>query len=232
MPIFNEYFYHETLKRYTIAMGSMFSNISVVRKGEDGEEDHRVVVPVTYSSKENFVLSLQDDGRQEAIKLPRMAFEMTMLVYDGARKLQKNRYYSIDTNTSDTKKGQLYTPSPWDLTFELNIITKTQDEMLQIVEQIIPAFNPEVILTVRVTKDPEVTIDVPVSLMDIARGDTYEGEMTNRRQIIWTLTFIMRGQLFGPYRTKDAINPDKIEIDVGLIESIESGIYVFDGPNG
>lgn len=210
MALFKNYFYNEMIKRYTIAMGTMFNGISVVRKDDTGKEVQRVVVPVAYAPKEKFIMLQQDNGRQPAITLPRMAFELTMMNYDSTRKLQKNRRYHFNKGTPEdptvaTHAGSIYTPVPWDLTYTLYIATKTQDEMLQIVEQIIPAFTPDVTITMKTIAEPSTTFDVPINFMDITTSDSYEGGITERRVLNWTLTFVVKAQLFGPMQEKHVI---------------------------
>lgn len=199
-------------------MGTMFNGIRVVRKDDSGKELQRIVVPVSYAPKEKFIASLQDQNktRQPAQVLPRMAFELTMMNYDGNRKLQKNRRYHYNKATPNDPTiaehaGSIYTPVPWDLTYTLYIATKTQDEMLQIVEQIIPAFTPDVTITMKTISEPSTTFDVPINFMDITTSDSYEGGLSERRVINWTLTFVVKAQLFGPMENKHVIYETDID---------------------
>lgn len=211
MALFENHFYHEMTKRYTVAMGSLFSDINVVRYKEDGSEDHRLVVPLSYSPKEKFVQRLTQDAdhsRKPAITLPRMAFELASLNYDGQRKLQKLRKYRYgggDKTNPAPQAGSVYTPVPYELVWNLYIVTKTQDEMLQIIEQILPAFTPDVTLSLKGIANPETIFDVPISLLDVEPTDTFEGMFEERRQIMWSLSFLMKAVYFGPITTKSII---------------------------
>lgn len=222
MALFKDHFYHSLIKRYTTVMGSLFNNINLVRYNPDGTENHRIVVPVAYSPKEKFVQIIeQDQGRKPAITLPRMAFELESMTYDSSRKQQKLQHFRF-RNFIRGENGEpdhvsphaesVYTPVPYDFTYSLYIVTKSLDEMLQIVEQIIPAFNPDVTISMNAISEPQMTFDVPVSLAAISPSDSYEGGLTDRREIIWTLTFSLKGYLFGPLQDKNVI----LETDISF----------------
>lgn len=211
MALFDSHFYHDMTKRYTLAFGSLFSDMSVVRYKEDGTEDHRIVVPLSYSPKEKFIQRLSQDAehkRKPAITVPRMAFELSSMNYDAQRKLQKLRKYQYragDKTNPEPQPGSVYTPVPYDLIWNLYIVTKTQDEMLQIVEQILPAFTPDVNISLKGIASPESIFDVPVSLLDIEPTDTFEGLIEERRQIMWSMSFMMKAIYFGPIINKSII---------------------------
>jgi len=216
MAIFNTHFYHELTKRYTIAFGSLFNDMQVVHYSENGDEASRVTVPLAYSNKEKFVQRLQDDPdhrQKPAIQLPRMAFELQSLNYDGGRKLQKlnKHFYSRDNGSS---ASSLYTPVPYDMIYSLYIVTKTQDDMLQIVEQILPGFAPDVNINVRGIGDPQTSYDVPISLLDVQPSDSYEGTFEDRRQIMWSMNFLMKAVYFGPVNRRSII----LETDTPLLD--------------
>lgn len=206
MAMFSSYFYHDMTKRYTVAFGSLFSDIEVVRLKENGDEDHRIVVPLTYSPKEKFIQRLtqdKDHAQKPAITLPRMAFEMVALNYDGQRKLQKMRKYHYPNEIADA--GHTFTPVPYDLTFNLYIVSKTQDEMLQMVEQILPAFQPDINIAIKGIANPETSFDVPITLLDVLPSDSFDGAFDERRQILWTMSFLVKAIYFGPITTKKII---------------------------
>ena len=206
MAIFNSHFYHSMTKRYTVAMGTLFSDMSVVRYNEDGSENHRITVPITYSNKEKFVqrlISDSDHSRKEAITVPRMAFELVSMNYDGQRKLQKLNKYQFDRSAGNA--SNVYTPVPYDLVYNLYIVTKTQEEMLQIVEQIVPAFTPDFTVSIKSVEEPELRFDLPITLLDVLPSDSSEGMFEDRRQIMWTMSFLAKAVYFGPVAKREII---------------------------
>lgn len=199
MSLFTKQFYHTTIKSYIIAFGKLFSDIHISRY--DGEQLRRVEVPITFSNKEKFVQRLLQDpklDRQAAIQLPRMAFEMVSMNYDGQRKLNKNKKI-VQFNDQGRVTKTAYTPVPYDFIFQIYITTKTEDEMLQIVEQIVPAFTPDYVIKVKAT-NTDLHLDIPITLDSVQPTDTYDGEFETRRVILWTMSFVFKGALFSPIK--------------------------------
>ena len=206
MSLFQSHFYHGMVRRFTVAIGTLFSDMQVVRYNEDGTEHQRVTIPITYSNKEKFVQRLlmdPDHTKQEAITLPRFAFELTSLNYDGQRKLPKLQKYHFPKSAGEN--GSVYTPVPYDLVYTLYAVTKTQDEMLQIIEQIMPAFTPDFTISLVGLTEPESTFDFPVTMLDIVPSDSADGAFESRRQIMWSMTFLVKGIFFGPVSKRKII---------------------------
>ena len=185
-----------------MAIGTLFNDISVVRLKADGTEDHRITVPLSYAPREKFITRLEqdygDNRRTNALTLPRMAYELISLNYDPQRKLQKARRFAQSHEEGESTRTFVYTPVPFDMMFSLNIVTKTQDEMMQIVEQIVPGFTPDLNITIKGLNGPESVYDIPVILLDVQPSDSYEGGFDERRQILWSMTFMVKGYFFGP----------------------------------
>lgn len=216
MAIFNTHFYHGLLKKYTIVMGSLLDGIDVVRFKPDGSEDNRVRVPLTYSKKEKWIQKILSDttmtDRQPAITLPRMAFELSSLQYAPERKLNSRNYFAFPIETSTTHKYKIMQPVPYDLVFDFYAIAKTQEDMLQIVEQIAPMFTPDYTVEIRGISNPEIKYDIPITLMGIEMNDNAEGGFDDRRMIIWTFQFVLKGFLFGPVRERSVIKTVNVKI--------------------
>jgi hypothetical protein len=203
MSIFTRFYYNDILKKYTTSFGTLFKDMEIVRQNTDNTEFERYVVPLSYAPKEKFIQRINSDPellRQEGIMLPRMAFEMAQLSYDPSRNLSNKRNISLLIDNEGNKKTQLFYPAPYNMVFELYIATKTISDMLQIVEQILPAFRPDYNISVKLFSfNDQITIDVPISLLpDIQRQDNYDGDIGERRSIIWTLQFLVKGYVFGP----------------------------------
>lgn len=210
-----------------MAFGSLFTDLQVVRLNKDGTENHRITVPVMFSPREKFIRRLEEDyssKKQSALTLPRIAFELLSLNYDPQRKLQKMRKFTTDPASGDMSKSMVFMPVPYDLLYSVNVVTKTQDEMLQIIEQIMPGFTPDMNITIKGLTGPDTEWDVPISMMDVQPSDSYDGAMGERRQILWTMTFMLKGYFFGPTGTNSIIlTPDvkKFDWDGNNMEGID-----------
>lgn len=201
--MFGQYFYHQKIRKSVAMFGALFNNIYIVRKNATGEVINTQRVPLAYAPKEKYLARIEqaEDLREDtavAIKLPRMSFEMVSLAYDESRQLPKTNVNLLSSGDSINRK-KLYTPVPYYMIFSLNIFTKTQDDALQIVEQILPYFNPQYTLSIKPFADyTNIKEDVPITLQSVAFSDDYEGAQESRRTIIYTLDFEMKVNFSGP----------------------------------
>lgn len=215
MSLYNSHFYHGLIKKYTIVVGSLLDGIDVIRYNPNGSENMRTKVPLSYSKKEKWVRRLMEDPeltRKPAITLPRMAFEMTDMRYDASRKLSSKRYFAFTNPDADDTKLKVMMPVPWNFDFNVYIATKTQEDMLQIIEQIVPWFTPDYTVTINGIKNPAINFDTPITLTGVNTSDSAEGGFEQRRLILWELGFTLRGYLFGPVRERGVIKTIDVKI--------------------
>ena len=203
-----EYFYHEILRRTIISFGTLFNNISIQKKDGSDNAISTMKVPLAYGPTQKFLARLEqsaDLNKSTAISLPRMSFEFTGLTYDSSRKLTSTR--TIQVKDPSTKKNvkKVYTPVPYNMSFELSIMSKLNDDALQIVEQILPYFQPAFTLTVELVDDINEKRDIPVVLENITMQDDYDGDFTSRRVLLYTLRFSAKTYLFGPVSKAEPI---------------------------
>lgn len=212
--MFGSHFYHATMRKSVAVFGTLFNNISVIRKDGSGGILNQIKVPLAYGPKQKFLARLDSDTGQDAsmaIKLPRMAFEMTSLELDTAQKLQK-RNKVVETHGSDvTKKKTIKHFTSYNIGMQLNIMAKNQDDGLQIVEQILPYFQPEYTVAIAPVDNFSHKQDVQVVLNGVNIQDDYEGDFATRRVLIYTLDFIMKMKFYGPTADQGIIR--EINID-------------------
>ena len=209
--MFGTYFYHEKIRKAVSIFGRMFNNIYVVRKNASGGVLNQMKVPLAYAPSVKYLQrirenpSLEDDTRV-AIKLPRMSFEIIDLSYDQTRQLTKVSNFNSAGNAVSNRQ-KFYSPVPYNIGFQLNIYAKSQDDALQIVEQILPTFNPQYTVTIKpfASEHPDFTEDIPIIIQSATFQDDYDGPMEARRTIIYTLTFEMKIQFYGSIQRKDII---------------------------
>lgn len=202
------HFYHGTVRNSITVFGKLFNDIYIKRDNSDGGMNQFVKVPITYGPKEKWLVRSEMDpelNRPVEIVLPRMSFEITDFSYDTSRKLHSLNQLIIEDPTDGTKRRTQFVPVPYNLTVQLYIISKTQEDALQIVEQILPFFTPHYNLTVNLDPKMGYTFDVPTVLNSVTLTDDYEGSFEDRRTVIYTLTFTMKTQMFGPVATQGVI---------------------------
>lgn len=229
-------FYHKVLKRAIIAFGSLFNDIHVERKNEDGSIAQTIKVPIAQAPKEKWIVRIDSDpllDNHTYTVLPRMSFEITGVSYDASRKV--NRLNRISCPGTNGNTSFAYSPVPYNLDISLYILTKTQEDAFQIVEQILPYFTPEFTLGVKSLDELNVVTDIPIIINSISQTDDYDGDFQTRRFITWTLTFTMKLNVFGPVNEHGVIT--KTVVDIGDINNIsldpdQPMLYVADGnPN-
>ena len=209
-------FYHETVRNVVVGFGTIFNNIQLVRKDNAGKVQQTMKVPLAYGPRQKFLVRLNDDAdlsKAAAVTLPRIGFEITGLTYDPGRKLnrvQKFKKVKGDTNKTQQLDTQ-YMPVPYNVNFQLYILAKQSDDALQIVEQILPYFQPDYTITMNDNADMGVKKDIPVILNSISYEDDYQGDFTTRRAIIYTLDFTCKFYLYGPVTSSKVIKTVQVD---------------------
>ena len=200
-------FYNETTRRYVAIFGTLFNDITISRKNNAGTTIQTMKVPVNYGPMQKFLAKLEQDPNltAPAMTLPRITFEIIGMTYDGERVLTNLSRHKMPISNNDNSYNTQFTPTPYNIDFQLNIMTKFTEDGSKILEQIIPYFKPEFTPTVKLIDTLDMYFDVPIVLTSITTEDTYEGSYDERRALIWTLAFTMKGYYFGPVTAKKVI---------------------------
>jgi hypothetical protein len=205
-----EYFYNEILRKTVVSFGSLFNNIIIKHTDQSDNVIDQLKVPLAYGPIQKFLARLEqtpDLNTSVQMTLPRMSFEFTGLTYDPSRKVTTTQTFTAGLKEDGTEIKKVYMPVPYNLNFELNIMSKLNDDALQIIEQILPYFQPSYNLSIELVSSIREKRDVPVVLENVTFQDDYEGNFTTRRVLIYILRFTVKTYLFGPTTsaTKDII---------------------------
>jgi hypothetical protein len=216
-----------------VGFGSLFSDIYIDRREGDsvtGTVSQRLQIPLAYAPKEKWIVRLDQDPSLENhvyTTLPRMSFEIIGYNYDPQRKV--NRMQQLKCGDGTGSVSSMYTPVPYNLDLSLYILTKTQEDGLQIIEQILPTFTPEYTLSINVVPDMNVKIDVPIILNSVSVQDDYDGDFQTRRFVTHSLNFQMKMNLFGPISGQGVIQTANVNIGENENFSNPNRIYTVDG---
>lgn len=218
--MFGQTWSHNTIRKYIILFGTLFDNMFINRENSAGKVVQTLKIPLSYGPKDKYLARINMDvGRSSsalnqpiATVVPRMAFELVTMSYAPDRKMNTiNKIHKV--NAADNNQIQYqYSPVPYDFTFQLYVMVKNAEDGTKIIEQILPYFTPEWTATVNLMNDINGKYDIPIIFNDISTEDTYEGEFQQRRALIHTLTFTVKGYLFGPTRKSEIIK----DIDVNI----------------
>ena len=209
------YFYNESTRNVVVAFGTLFNGIQLTKKDASGNVTQTMKVPLAYGPKQKWLSRLTEDpnlSKKVAVTLPRIGFEISGLTYDATRKqnkVMKAKKVLDGADNNQLKSG--YMPVPYNVDFEMYILAKSSDDALQIVEQILPYFQPEHTVTLREIPELDIIRDVPIVLNSISYEDDYEGDFTSRRSIIYTLSFTAKYYLYGPVTSTNVIRTVQVD---------------------
>jgi len=193
------YFYHEIIRKTVIAFGTLFNDIHVRHDDGAGNIISDIKVPIAYGPRQKFLARITQQpelNKATQITLPRMSFEITNISYDSTRKAGITQTFkALDSDDGDKMK-KVFMPVPYNLGFDLNILVKLQDDGLQILEQILPFFQPGFNISIDLVKSIGEKRDIPMVLTNIAQQDDYEGDFSTRRALIYTLSFTAKTFFF------------------------------------
>mgnify|MGYP003144618246 CR=1 FL=1 len=207
-------FYHETIRKVIVAFGTTFNNIQLVRKDNNGDVKQSMKVPLAYGPRQKWLTRLNEDvdlSKTVAVTLPRIGFEIQNLSYDSARKLNRVQKFKKVKGAKSDQLDTQFMPVPYNLSIQLYVMAKQSDDALQIVEQILPYFQPDYTLTVNDMVDMGIKRDIPIILNSISYEDNYQGDFETRRALIYTLDFTAKFYLYGPVTSSKVIKTVQVD---------------------
>jgi len=210
-------FYNQAVRKTVISFGTLFNNIEL-KKTVNGQVLETEKVPLAYGPKQKFLYRLQGnptDGRKVAITLPRIYFEMTGIDYDASRKTPATQKYKTVINDNGNEVRTQYVPVPYNISFEVGILCKSQDDGLQILEQILPFFQPSFSMSLKFIPDMDEVRDVAVVLNSVDFDDDWEDDFSTRRSITYSMQFTAKSYIYGPYTKADVIRKSRIIETIG-----------------
>lgn len=206
--MFNNHFYHGHTRRAVSVFGTLFNNLTIVKTDGGDKHQQTIKVPLSYGPREKFLSRIRNEENLNdpklAIKLPRMSFQITDLSYDESKRINRGSSYRISKDGDNNSTIVMPYPSTYILSFELSIISKNSDDGLQILEQILPFFQPEYTVTVKEVND-NFRNDMPFTLKSVTMDDDYEGDFNSRRSIIYTLSFDTKINYYGPTSNESSV---------------------------
>ena len=216
------YYYHEIIRKTIVSFGTLFNQVYIKHKDAEGDAYSEIRVPISYGPSQKFLARIEQQAnlnKPVQITLPRMSFEMNSIQYDSSRKSGVTQTFKA-SDGNNLKK--VYLPVPYNIGFELNILSKLNDDSLQIIEQILPYFQPAFTLTVDLVDSIGEKRDIPIVLDNITFQDDYEGDFSTRRALIYTLQFTAKTYLFGPIASTTDGLIRKVQVDTHTSTDIVS----------
>jgi len=207
------YYYHQIIRKTIISFGTLFNQIYIKHLDGEGDSYSEMRIPLAYGPIQKFLARIEQQSelnKPVAITLPRLSFEMTSIQYDATRKANITQTFKASDGTNLKK---VFLPVPYNIGFQLNLMSKLNDDALQVVEQILPYFQPSFNLTVDLIDSIGEKRDIPVVLDSVSFTDDYEGDFSTRRILIYTFNFTAKVYLFGPIAESTDGLIRKVQVD-------------------
>jgi hypothetical protein len=196
--MFGTTFYHGTTRKLIVAFASVFNNIHVQRKepGASGTITD-IKVPIAYESQQKYIARLIKDTAKNR-QVPRMGFIMNGMEIDPSRSMNQMNELTFVHGSDDTKMHKIFAPIPYNFNFTLDIYVDYMDDGLQIIEQIVPYFQPDFNVVIEEIPVLNIERDIPIVLGGVTMTDEFEGEFGEHRIVNWSLEFVMKGWMYPP----------------------------------
>lgn len=216
--MFKDAQYHELIRKTIVAFGTLFNDLYIYRRASTGKVNQKMKIPLAYGPKQKFLARIDqdstrgaDDVKSTALTLPRIGFELTGLTYDPSRKLNRIQKFKKVKGADTKSMTNVYMPVPYNVSFTLFTMAKNSEDALQIVEQILPMFQPDYTVALNVMPNLNIVRDVPIVLNDVSYEDSYDGAFTERRVLMYTMTFTAKMYLYGPVTSTGVIK--QVQVD-------------------
>lgn len=217
----NNIFYHAITRKTIVAFGSLFSDIKIKRENADKTTSQTIAVPISYAPKEKWLVRIEQDPTLEHHTytiLPKLSFEIVGFTYDSTRKTNRSNYITCADPDNQTMT-KTYAPVPYNIDINLYALTKTQEDGLQIIEQILPYFAPEMTMSIKAVPESNIIMDIPIVMNSLDVNDEYDGDFQTRRFITYTMNFTLKAWMYGPVTSAGVINKIFVNTDYANLES-------------
>jgi hypothetical protein len=206
----NSYYYAQQFKNYIMQFANIFAGMQVMTgKNADGVINE-LQVPIVYGSKDKVVASIGAGNTQNRLHtLPIMSCYLQNVEPNPERRkgiggINRQKYMKQGgVFPEDVKVSYQLMPYPYDLMMDLSIWTSNTDQAFQILEQILIVFDPT--LEIQTSNAPlDWTKISKVELLSLANEENHP-QGSERRMIIWTLSFKVDAWLTPPMEIRDNI---------------------------
>jgi hypothetical protein len=218
------YYYPRTIENVTVALTDMFNDMKVYKYTSAGTSAEVYDVPITFGPVEKEHLQRIEDheyissafdvsgytqvesyGQRYWISTPRIALVMNGIAYNAERAYGVNEWREwfsetlVDGVNPDIVLKD-YAPTPYDINFTLYIMTDSMDYFAQIMENILPYFNPALYLRVKEFSFLNIERDLKV-IMNGVTPDFISPEISDddRRYINGTLDLTVEAWMYRPF---------------------------------
>lgn len=217
MAIHDIPFSHNTIANTTIAVGAIFDNLKITRTDSQSNTT-TIAVPLKYQRKEYWYQKLVDNQKESSVtfqqSMPRIMYNLKSVARDTTKVVNRQNKLSVtDQDVNGTRKWT-FVPVPYDLFYEVNIVTKYYQEGAQILEQILPYFNPTINMKVTEVNAINAVNDVQVSLSgDPELEDNILDGLIEATYVVWTIQVKASTNFYQEVKEQKVIRHVIVDID-------------------
>lgn len=213
-------FYHNTIRRYTLALLDFFNNMEV-QYLSDGDQIVTKSVPIRYKTREK-LLSIDKSTEQTLTGntnvLPRAELELTGLSPDTDRQMSK--YLKINRLRKDTEADYQWNCLSYTFSYKVSVLCRGLNEVSQLIEQVAPKFNPNVAIDIRDAENEQEPTRVTLQLGGVDfEVQEYEEKSNNICTVSFDLT--LYGYLFQPIKSYSIVKEFKVNLNTPSLNKLE-----------
>lgn len=208
------HYYPRTIYGIVASFIDMFNNIKVRRYDDVFRPVKQIDIPISFGPMSKYYMfeKESESGVRYYQQLPAMAVTISATNYSPERSV--GNYEARTYKKHDGSYVSDFVPTPVDIGFQLMIRTESFEDWCQIIEQILPYFNPELHLAMKEfpmvnteesTRDPlilDISRNIPIKLMSISGPEMLEeqdGE-SRPRYVNSTIDFIAEAVMYKPLK--------------------------------
>lgn len=207
------FYYPKTYKNITIAMLDMFNQMYVEKYNTSGNVVKQKQVPIQFGNIEKmqadrleahyFDTTNAEYGERYYLTIPRMALKFDGISYNADRAYGVNdwmHFLGQEWETNDIQQVfKNYAPAPYDYNYTLYIKTDSMDYLAQLLENILPYFNPSVFLRVKEFSFLNIERDLKVTLNSINPELVEDMNNEDTKYSNCSLSFTVEGWMYRPW---------------------------------
>lgn len=192
-----QYYYYKALRKSIMQWLDLFNDIQVNRYNHNGTFLKRVKIPLQYGPKEKHWYWVNQ--RKDDEMLPALGATLTGIEYSLERQTNKHRIiWDRDSVSAGTTLRRYLNPVPYDLSFQLGIWSLYMVDIDQVLEQILPFFQPFVYMRVPIEELFNSSFEAKVLFTGGSPEFDSEYADEGRRVLKYTLEFQVQTYLFKP----------------------------------
>lgn len=198
-----QYFYKNEIRNITVALLDMFNSIKCYRYDSSGNVVKVIDVPVKFGPAEKYYLFQvqRESGKKYYPSFPSILVELTGITYDADRATgvtELRQFYDQALLSAHDQFWSDVQPAPYTFSFTVQVKTESMSDNSQILENILPAFNPSLHLRVKEFSFLNIERNMKVQLGDVSYDYPQEMSEEDSRYINSTMTFTVDGYMYRP----------------------------------